>query len=372
MTDFRRFGGAATTLLESVDAVSNQIVVNYSPEFPQNPPFDIVIDSEICTVQALLSRSSSPVGLLLSLTKPSSELVLTVLRAQESTQAVKHLFGRPVQPVLTQKAFLTVADDKGYVSVRPVPGTSIALQPLSGNGVSLLDPMTNGWRRFPAGTETLLPILADGEAADIFAHWNESLQKVMYFMAVWSTSSSRPTTTLRDGVATRTDSYSLVPRRYVGTIQKQGTLFTPNAYRVTLSAANNLTARHEGFKVVRLNPTVSAVVLHGLQSARDGKMVILSNVSSSQGVLLKHASASALTNEKFLLPQKGDLPIPPDGGVACIYDVVSRAWRFVANCFFRPSRETDPDIVQDALEDGEGNLLAYANESGDIILYRGN
>jgi hypothetical protein len=371
MTDFRRFGGAATTLLESVDAASSQIVVNYSPEFPKNPPFDIVIDSEICTVQALSSSSALPVGLLLSLTQSSPALILTVSRAQESTTATRHLFGRSVTPVLTKKAFLAVADDKGYASVRPVPATSITLQLSSGNGISLIDPMTNEWRRFPATPETLPPILNDGESADIFAHWNESLQDVMYFMFVWPTPSSRAAMTIRDGVLTRTDSYNIVPRRYVGTVQKQGSLFTPGAYRVGLATANNLTVRHEGFKVVRLNPTVSSAVVHGLQAARDGKMVVLSNISSSQGVLLKHASVSALTNEKFLLPQKGDLTIPPGGGVSCIYDVASRAWRFVANCFFRPSRETDPDIVENALEDGEGNLLAYADESDNIILYKG-
>jgi len=358
--NFRRFGGAVTTLKETVDTASTQLVVNYSATFPQNTPFDIVIDSEILTVRAIQIRLQL------------SDALLTVSRGQESTAATKHLQGRPVIPVLTKKALLTLSDDKGYASVRPVPATSIKVEPVQGNGIFLIDPMANEWRRFPVGVETLPPILNDGECADLFAHWNESMQETLFFMAVWSPTLTRPSMALKDGVKIRTDNFNIVPRRYVGTIQRQGSLFTPGAYRVSLAATNNPTVRHEGFKVVRLNPTVAGVIIHGLQSARDGKTVILSNISSSQAVLLKHSSASALTNEKFLLPSKGDLTVPPGGGVVCVYDVVSRAWRIVNNCFVRSPRNNDPDLVQNALEDGLGNLLAYADGQADLILYQGN
>lgn len=358
--DFRRFGGAASTLKLTVDATSTSIYVEPAVSFPSSTPFDIVIDSEIITVRNI------------NYSYLYQATWLTVSRGQESTTPTKHLKGRPVVPVLTKKALLAVTDDKGYASVSPVPGTSITVQPVRGNGIFLVDPITNEWRRFPAGADILPPVLADGECADLFAHWNELAQETLYFMAIWSSSDPRQAMVLRDGVKTRTDSLSTVPRRYIGTIQKQGSLFTPGAYRVGLTTANNPTVRHEGFKVVRLNPTVSGVTVHGLQSARDGKTVVLSNISSSLGVLLKHSSTSALTNEKLLLPNKSDLTVPAGGGVVCVYDVVSRAWRIVNNCYIRPARETDPDIVQNALEDGLGNLLAYADGKGEVILYQGN
>lgn len=358
--NFRRFGGAVTTLKETVDTASTQLVVNYSATFPQNTPFDIVIDSEILTVRAIQIRLQL------------SDALLTVSRGQESTAATKHLQNRPVIPVLTKKAFVSLADDKEYSSVGPVSGTSITVQPVRGNGIFLIDPMVNEWRRFPANGDVLPPILSDGECADLFAHWNELAQETLYFMAIWSASNPRPGMSLRDGVKIRTDTSSTAPRRYIGTIQKQGIFFTTAAYRISLSVANNPTVRHEGFKVVRLNPTVTGVTVHGLQSARDGKSLVLSNISASQAVLLKHSSASALTNEKFLLPSKGDLTVPPGGGVVCVYDVVSRAWRIVNNCFVRSPRNNDPDLVQNALEDGLGNLLAYADGQADLILYQGN
>ena len=358
--DFRRFGGAATTLKFTVDAAATSIIVEPTANFPSTPPFDIVIDSEILTVRSI------------SYNWAYLAPQLFVSRAQESTTATKHLKGRPVTPVLTNKALLAVSDDKGYASVSPVPSNSITVENVRGNGIFLIDPMTNEWRRFPASGDVLPPILSDGECADLFAHWNDLAQETLYFMAIWSASDPRPAMTLRDGVKTRTDSFSTVPRRYIGTIQKQGSFFTPAAYRISLATANNPTVRHEGFKVVRLNPTVTGVTVHGLQSARDGKSVVLSNISASQAVLLKHSSTSALTNEKFLLPSKGDLTVPPGGGVVCVYDVVSRAWRIVNNCFIRPPRGNDPDIVQNALEDGLGNLLSYADGQGDIILYQGN
>jgi hypothetical protein len=369
--DFRRLGGTAATLKETVDAVSTQLVVNYVPGFPQNPPFDIVIDSEIITVRAIQSQSASSIGLLLSLTYGSPEIILIVSRAQESTLATKHLAGRPVVPVLTKKTFLAVGDDKGYASVRPVPASSITVKLTEGNGIFLVDPMTNDWRRFQAEEDVLPPVLSDGEYADIYAYWNEPAQETRYFMTVWSGSMPRLFTTLRNGVLVRTDTFSVTPRRYIGTVQRQGSLYTPTANRVNLATANNPTARHEGFKVVRLNPTVSGATLHGLQSARDGKTVVLSNVSTTQAVLLKHLSSSALTNEKLILPSGGDLTIPSGGGVVCVYDVVSRAWRIVNNCFIRPPRGNDPDIAQNALEDGLGNFLAYSDGSGEIILYQG-
>lgn len=358
--DFRRFGGAASTLKFAVNAVATSIFVESADNFPLTPPFDIVIDSEILTVRSISYDSTNLAQQLL------------VSRGQESTVATKHLKGRPVTPVLTKKAFLAVSDDKGYASVSPVSSNSITVQNVNGNGIFLIDPMTNEWRRFPATGDVLPPILSDNECADLFVHWNDIAQETFYFMVIWSPSSPRPAMTLRDGVKIRTDSLSTVPRRYIGTIQKQGIFFTTAAYRVNLTTANNPTVRHEGFKVVRLNPTVTGVIVHGLQFARDGKSVVLSNISTSQAVLLKHSSTSALTNEKFLLPSKGDLTLPPGGGVVCVYDVVSRAWRIVNNCFIRPPRGNDPDIVQNALEDGLGNLLAYADGQGEIILYQGN
>ena len=358
--DFRRFGGGAGVLKVSIDAAAESVVIEDGIPFPSAYPFDIVIDSEILKVYNI----SYNYGL--------GGRSLAVRRGQESTVATKHLKGRPVTPVLTKKALLTVTDDKGYVSVRPVADTSIVVKTVEGNGIFLIDPITNDWRRFQAREDVLPPLLADGESADIFAYWNDIAQETRYFMAIWSGGVSRPVTTLNNGVAVRSDAFSTTPRRYIGTVQRQGSLYTPTAYRVNLATANNLTARHEGFKVVRLNPTVSGAVLHGLQSARDGKTITLSNISSSQAVLLKHLSSSALTNEKLVLPSGGDLTIPPGGGVVCVYDVVTRAWRIVNNCFIRPPRNNDPDLVMNALEDGLGNLLAYSDGSGDLILYQGN
>lgn len=358
--DFRRFGGSASTLKVTVDATSTSIFVEPSISFPSNPPFDIVIDSEIITVRTIAYSSLYQATWLI------------VSRGQESTVATKHLKDRPVTPVLTKKAFLNVADDKGSASARPIPATSITVKPVEGNGIFLIDPMTNDWRRFQAEEDVLPPVLSDGEYADIYAYWNETAQETRYFMTVWSSSMPRLVTTLRDGVSVRADTFSITPRRYIGTVQRQGSLYTPTANRVNLATANNPTVRHEGFKVVRLNPTVTGVTLHGLQSARDGKTVVLSNISSTQAVLLKHFSSSALTNEKLILPSGGDLTIPPGGGVVCVYDVVTRAWRIVNNCFIRPPRGNDPDLVMNALEDGLGNLLAYSDGSADLILYQGN
>lgn len=351
-------GWGPTTLKETANATTSQLVVDYSPLFPQNVPFDIVIDSEIIVVRAIQIRLEH------------NDVILTVLRGQESTDPTKHLAGRSVVPVLTKKSFLTITDDKGHSSVAPVAATSITIGQTNGNSIFLVDPLTNDWRRFSAEAYTLPPILADGECADIFAHWNESMLETLYFMAIWSGSSPRQSFSYRNGVKIRNDGPTV--RRYIGTIQRQGSLFTPNAYRVNLAAANNPTVRHEGFKVVRLNPTAANVAVHGLQSARDGSRVILSNISSTRAVLLRHSSTSALTNEKMLLPNAANLSLPPGGGVVCVYDVVSRAWRIVNNCFVRSPHGNDPNLVQNALEDGDGNLLAYFDGLTDVILYQGN
>lgn len=351
-------GWGPTTLKETANSSTPQLVVVYSPLFPQNVPFDIVIDSEIIVVQAVQIRIEH------------NDAILTVSRGQESTTATKHLAGRQVVPVLTKKTFLAITDDKGFSSVAPIPSTSISIGQTSGNSISLVDPLTNEWRRFSADSYVLPPLLADGECADVFAHWNESIQETLYFMAIWSGGNPRPATVLRNGVKVRNDGPTV--RRYIGTVQRQGSLFTPNAYRVNLTAANNPTVRHEGFKVVRLNPTVANVAIHGLQSARDGTRVILNNISSARAVLLRHSSTSALTNEKMLLPNASNLSLPPGGGVVCVYDVVSRAWRIVNNCFVRSPHGNDPDLVQNALEDGDGNLLAYFDGLTDVILYQGN
>jgi len=124
--------------------------------------------------------------------------------------------------------------------------------------------------------------------------------------------------------------------------------------------------------VVRLAPSVATVTLHGLQPARDGTTVVLQNTAATQKVVLKHNSGTALADEKFLLPKGGDLPLEPGGGVVAVYDVVSRSWRTLANCYIREPRPEDPVFQENALEDGANNLLAYGSSRSDVIFYQGN
>ena len=365
--DFRRYSGASSTLSETISATANQIVVAFS-SFPALPPFDIVIDSEILSVVGI---SSQPVysGGLLGLIQPPETLTFSVLRGREGTLASKHLSGRPVKSVLSKDGFLSLADDKGYSGLRLTSGSSITVLADRGAGVFLIDPTDDRWREFSASDDVVLPLLSDGEVGDVHAYWLEGGQMVEYEIQTWASSQSPISRPRRDGVEGRTGSLT---RRYVGSVQKQGTLYTPSALRVILSSASVVGLKHGGFGVVRLAPSVATVTLHGLQPARDGTTVVLQNTAATQKVVLKHNSGTALADEKFLLPKGGDLPLEPGGGVVAVYDVVSRSWRTLANCYIREPRPEDPVFQENALEDGANNLLAYGSSRSDVIFYQGN
>lgn len=365
--EFRRYSGATSTLGETIDATATQIVVAFAA-FPAHPPFDIVIDAEILSVVGILSRPAYSGGLL-GLIQPPDTLTFTVARGREGTTAKKHLAGRPVKSVLTKDGFLSLADDKGYSGLRLVSGNSISVRTDAGAGVFLVDPADSRWREFPASDDTVLPLLADGEVGDIHAYWLEGSQIVEYEIQNWASPQSPVARPRRDGVESRTGSLT---RRYVGSVQRQGTLYTPSALRVILSAASVAGLKHGGFGVVRLAPSVATVTLHGLQPARDGTVVVLLNTAATQRVVLKHNSVTAAANEKFLLPKGGDLPLDPLDGVTAVYDVVSRAWRTLANCYIREPRPEDPVFQENALEDGASNLLAYGASRSDVIFYKGN
>ena len=365
--EFRRYSGASSILSETINAAATQVTVAFS-NFPALPPFDIVIDSEIISVVGI---SSQPVGTgaLLGMIQPPETLTFTVVRGREGTTASKHLAGRPVKCVITSDGFISLSDDKGYSGLRVVSGSSISVEVTDGNGIFLIDPSDERWREFPVQDDVILPLLSDGEVGDVYAYWSDVTDIVEYEIQHWVSPQSPAQRSIRDGVTSRTGSLT---RRYVGSVQRQGALYSASVLRVALTSASLVSLKHGGFRTLRLVPAVSTVTLNGLQTARDGSVVVLHNTAATQKVVLKHNSNAASAGEKFLLPKGLDLPIDPLDGVVAIYDVASQAWRTLSNCYIREPRPEDPVLQENSLEDGSDNLMAYADGRSDTIFYRGN
>lgn len=363
--NFRRYSGAKTQLSSTVGQTDTYFFVSTSKELPSLPPFDIIVDSEICTVIGLSSEVYF-VGLL-SLSGAPSYIRLEVARGQEGTAPARHLAGRPVACVLTKSGLLSLADDNGYSGLELKSDALITIQAEKGNGIFLIDPIDNTWREFTAGDDIAIGLLENGQVADVYAYWLNGSQTVEYETLAWFSPQTTPSRSIRDGVVVKSNDPT---RRYIGSVQKKGSFFSSTV--LDFDAYTTMTTiYHCGFRVLRMNPTVAVSTIYGLQQAGDGEAVVLINRAATQKVTLVNNSLSALSKTKFLMPSGGNLTINPGNSMTVVYDSVDGVWRAVGNCYVRPARPNDPLIQENSIEDGDNNLIAYNNGSDDIIFYKG-
>jgi hypothetical protein len=363
--NFRRYSSAKTQLSSTVSQTDTYISVTASSSLPSLPPFDIIIDAEICTVIGV----SSEVYLngLLSLSTSPSSIRLQVSRAQEGTSATRHLVGRPVSCVLTKKGLLSLADDNGYSGLVLKAGSSITIQADKGDGIFLVDPLDNIWREFPAGDDIAIGLMESGQVADVYAYWLDGSSMVEYEIIVWTSPQTPPFKPTRDGVLVSPNSPT---RRYIGSVQKKNNFFSPTVLDIE-TYSSTTTIYHCGFRILRIKSFVAVSTLYGLQQASDGEAVVLINTSATQKVVLVNNSSSALSKTKFFMPSGGNLTVDPGNSVTVVYDSVDGAWRAVSNCYIRPPMPGDPLIQANSIEDGDANLLAYDDGSGNVIFYQG-
>lgn len=80
------------------------------------------------------------------------------------------------------------------------------------------------------------------------------------------------------------------------------------------------------------NTTGGTIDIDGIDAtnAADGRLIVLVNVSSTDGItLLNESSAATSAADRFLLG--GDIPIGPNGSVTLVYDNTSSRWRLISS-----------------------------------------
>jgi hypothetical protein len=88
----------------------------------------------------------------------------------------------------------------------------------------------------------------------------------------------------------------------------------------------------------RISPSVARVVLHGLQygdfASHDGRIMYLTNASTTNSVMLRHESGTATAANRFTIPDRDYTALPdhelgPEQTIQLIYDTTNDRWRLV-------------------------------------------